>query len=210
MNIFFILASMCVLAALFSKEKIGWYLLAFGGYMLYFNGGLRAITYYSWNMGMYQWLLLLAFLLGILILIAEFYIPSFGILLLIGVSLILWSLYQYEGSLMHVMLMLISTSFVLSLMGYLLCRRGDKLQLSTNLVLKSQPGSDNLFDQEDYPQQVQGIVVSDLRPVGKGRIDGELIEMIAITDYIPKGDTVRVKYIKKDTAYVEPFNHREE
>lgn len=210
MKIFFILSSMCVLAALFSKDKILWYLIAIVGYILYFNGGLKAATQYTWTMGSYQWLLFFGYMFGLIILIAEIYIPSFGILSVIGTGLTLWSLYQFEGSVMSLVLLIISTAVALGLLTYILYKRGDSLQLSKDLVLESQTIHHQALQTSPQESQEIGQVISDLRPVGKGKIQGEIVEMVALSDYIEAGQTVQVKYTRQGRAYVELLSHGEE
>lgn len=203
MDILFILGSLSVLSALFMKRKTFMILVAVGCYLLYFNGGLSAIVNYTWYMNGTRWLLFMSFLLGMLLLVAEVYLPSFGLLTIFGTGLTLWSLYQREGNMVSVILLIISTALILGFMTYYLYQQGHRWQFSRKLVLNEASKNTRSEETITHPTPLQGQVTSDLRPVGKGVVDGKLVVMSSVSDFIPCGTPVIVKFIKNKTYYVE-------
>lgn len=161
--------------------------------------------------GAYFWiissnlLLFLVFALGVLLIIIELYVPDFGIIGLIGLSAIiytLWSEYHDFSTLTLVLLAMFFTGFIT---GLIYIKSGRNLVLSPGFVLnesiRTDQSSTKLKEKSDLVGR-EGVTLTDLRPVGKAKIDEEFYEVISDEDFINTGSTITVVKVRGTQIYV--------
>jgi membrane-bound ClpP family serine protease len=136
-------------------------------------------------------------LLGGLVLIAEFLLPSAGILTVLALGLFGYSIYSVFA---HVsfragMIMLAVDLFFIPFLIYI----GFQIIGRTPIALKNRlASSDGVTMQEGAVRSLAGktgTVIQDCRPSGKIDIEGKKYDAVANGEYLQKGTAVRVHEI---------------
>ena len=153
--------------------------------------------------------LILFFLAGFGLLLAEAFMPGFGIAGVLGVVLEVLAIYcvfQNYG----LAPALIFTLLVLALIGltvFLSCRSAMKGRLSkSDLVLKDAQHPDSDQARKTLTPYVgrEGITVTPLRPAGQIEVDGVRLNAAGGGDFLEKGVRVRVTGTGGDHVLVRP------
>ncbi|MBG9984655.1 hypothetical protein HYO62_07070 [Aerococcaceae bacterium DSM 111022] len=182
-----------LITAMFNRPSVMYLILsavAFGTYFWIISSNL---------------LLFLVFALGILLIIVELYVPDFGIMGLIGLGAIiytLWSEYHDFSTLVLVLLAILFTGFIT---GMIYLKSGRNLVLSPGFVLNEaiQTGqsAEKLQKKADLIG-LEGETITDLRPVGKAKINAEYYEVISDEDFINSGTPIKVIKVRGTQIYV--------
>ncbi|MDN6626864.1 MAG: hydrolase [Pisciglobus halotolerans] len=156
---------------------------------------LASFTAYFVLSDMSEWYTILIFIAGILLLVLEGFIPSFGLVGIAGFGLILLGLYQSLGD-FSLALRDASIALVLSFgLIVLLIRQGYSLTNLNKLVLKSDLTTERGFltskDQSSLLQQ-KGTTITFLRPAGKAEFDGVVYDVLSEGLQIDAGTEVEV------------------
>lgn len=187
----FILAVISLISVLFTDKKILFSILtiALFGFFYYQN----SIHNVADNMT------IVTFVMGISLLAIEIFIPSFGVIGIIGTILTVYSvLDSYENSEIGIaVLVLSSLAIILTVTIYV------KLGFSNNLfdtfVLKNENSSDRGYNsKKDYRDLVgkNGISKTILRPTGRVEIDGNTYDAKSDSDFIGKDKEIEVVAIR--------------
>ncbi len=146
--------------------------------------------------------------LGALVLIAEFVLPSAGILTVIAASLIGYSLYMvFTGiSTFAGYMFILADIFVLPAVVF----AGFKLMAASPVTLKT-----SLSRAAGYSSQAEilsgwlnktGEAITDLRPAGTARIDGKRVDVVSRGEYISKGSLIRVTTVEGNRVVVREIS----
>ncbi|MCP4719147.1 MAG: serine protease [Desulfobacteraceae bacterium] len=144
-------------------------------------------------------------ILGILVILAEIFIPSLGILTAIALGLLSYSLYQVFTT--------ISTSVGLVFLGFdllaipILVILGMKILAASPLSLKNKLSSkEGVVSQasglEGYRDK-QGKSVTNLRPAGTALINGKRLDVVTDGDYIEANTPIIVTGVTGNQIIVE-------
>jgi membrane-bound ClpP family serine protease len=146
--------------------------------------------------------------LGALVLIAEFVLPSAGILTVIAAFLIGYSLYMvFSGiSTFAGYMFILADIFLLPAVVF----AGFKLMASSPVTLKT-----SLSRDAGYSSQSEilagwlgktGEAITDLRPAGTAKIDGNRVDVVSRGEYISKGSMVRVTMVDGNRVVVREIS----
>ncbi|CZR05741.1 NfeD family protein [Trichococcus ilyis] len=187
--LFLVIGSLCLVFMLFTSRYYlfgGAAILSFLLYFLYFGSG--------------NWLTLLLFLFGILLLVAELFIPDFGLVgvagfLLIAAGLFLNNEHIFESVLDVSLAIIISgiTTSVLLKKGYKFLPGRSKLILDTSLNRERGYSSSN--DYSAYLGMI-GTAKTTLRPAGKAAIGGVVLDVVSDGKIIFEGKQVQVVQVE--------------
>lgn len=145
------------------------------------------------------WLTLVLFLFGILLLIAEIFIPDFGLIGITGILLIGFGYFSNRtdlwGSIMDLSLALI----IAVITAYVLIRKGYGFLPGQHLILGSSlQGERGYSTAKNYQEFLhkKGVAVTTLRPSGKVEVDGIILDVVSDGMVIQEGSDVEVIHIE--------------
>lgn len=187
----FILAVISLISVLFTEKKIlfGILTIALFGFFYYQNS--------VYNMA--DSMTIVTFVMGISLLALEIFIPSFGVIGIIGAILTIYSVIDsYENSGIGLAILVTSAlAIVLTVTIYV------KLGFSNNLfdsyVLNNENSSKRGYNsKKDYKDLVgkTGITKTILRPTGRIDIDGRSYDAKSNSDFIAKDKEIEVDAIR--------------
>lgn len=150
------------------------------------------------------------FLIGLISIIVEFFVPAAGLIGIIGGGLIIGSVvsaYLNNGFLtgsVFLFCALILTPLIILFYFRIMpkTRLGKKLILNTN---QSRETGFTSFNQEKYRnlKGSTGIVIQGMRPVGTVEIDGQNYTALTNGEYIEQGITIKVFKVEGNRVFVE-------
>lgn len=187
----FILAVISLISVLFTNKKIlfGILTVILFGFFYYQNS----------KVNMADNMTILTFIMGISLLSLEIFIPSFGVIGIIGTILTIYSvLDSYENSGTGiVVLILAALAIVLTVTIYV--KLGFSNNLFDNFILKNENSSKRGYNsKKDYSDLIGkfGLSKSILRPTGRVLIDDVTYDAKSDSDFIEKEKEVEVVAVK--------------
>lgn len=157
---------------------------------------LGAFITYFWVLNTGTWLTMTLFALGIVLLILELLLPTFGLLALLGAGAVYGSFYLSNGSWQAALVDGTVGLIIGAVNVYILTKLGYRLPLTKRLVLKTanHPVTPTIrSDHSHVRPHLTATTLTALHPVGKIRLEsGRLIDARAETGYIEAGITVEV------------------
>lgn len=174
----------------------------------FLGGGVAVLAFltYFFIFGTGQWLYLLLFFLGLALIILELFIPSAGLVGVVGFGFLLAGLLFNSASMAATALNLL-VAFVLSVVAVLtVLKMGYRFRFGEKFVLRSALGRQEGYrptgkDYRIYLHQT-GSTLTPLRPVGKALIGGDEVEVIAPNSMIDAQQSVTVYRVDGSTLYV--------
>lgn len=161
--------------------------MGIGALLLFFYG------HYAAGLAGYESMVL--FILGVILIIAEFYLPG-GIAGLLGVVAIVGSILMAGGNVVHMGISVIIALFLASLSIIIMVKVfGKRMNIFKRLIL-----TDSTSTESGYVSNVnrleligrEGITVTALRPSGTVNVDDERLDVVAEGNFIEKGTAVKV------------------
>lgn len=146
--------------------------------------------------------------MGALVLIAEFVLPSAGILTFIAASLIGYSLYIVftDISTFAGMMFVLADLFVLPVAVF----AGFKLMASSPVTLKTALSRDAGYTSQSEALAgwlgKTGEAITDLRPAGTAKIEGKRVDVVSRGEYINKGSLIRVTAVDGNRVVVREIS----
>lgn len=144
-------------------------------------------------------------IMGLLVIIAEIFIPSLGLLTVIALGIFIYSLY--------IVFTTISTTVGMVFAGLdivlvpVLIIGGMKILARSPLALKRELSKkDGVVSQkEDYDAyiDVEGLSITDLRPAGMAEINGQRLDVVADGEYIEAKTPIIVTGVTGNRIVVE-------
>lgn len=149
----------------------------------------------------------LIFLLGVLFLIIELYVPDFGFMGILGFLTIIYSLYEKIGNLSELVILIISLISVVVLVIIIGLKLGYSLAIGPQLILQKSLNKASVSPKNEFNSKLinwEGTVVEDLRPVGKVKFlqDNEVREVISHDGMIGINEHVYVYQVSGNQLYV--------
>ena len=173
-----------------------------------FIGVVASLLFFGsqWLTGVAGWFEIILFVIGILLLVIELYIPGFGFWGISGIGCIALSVFMTLGGNMAAITML-SLSFVAAMVAFLVILKFlPSSKVWNKLILKEaetlQAGFSSSDDYSNYLGR-EGIVHTLLRPAGIVIIDGLSINVVSEGQYIEPGTTVKVVSIEGNRIVVQ-------
>ena len=171
--------------------------LFFGGHMLTRIGA--------------EWAFLL-FILGLgLIALEVFVIPGFGVAGVLGITLMLGSVffvfdkaYEFRTAVMWLSVSVILTAGLAILAAFLLPETQIFQRLALSTVMDTEMGyhSSSPEDFQGYLGQ-SGVALTPLRPSGTARIADKRVDVVTVGDFIPRDSNVKVVEVEGSKVFVE-------
>jgi len=135
------------------------------------------------------------FVLGLLLLIAEMFMPGFGIaggtgLVLLITGIILTARTPFEAAMMVLFLILL-TALVLAV----ILRSAKKGKLAKKMILHSAARHENGFRTSSDTSGLvglEGVALTVLRPAGSGGFDGQRLDVVTEGVFLDKGTKIRI------------------
>ena len=155
------------------------------------------------------WLTFMLFLFGILLLIAEVFIPDFGLIGIIGIGMIGFGYFSNRtdlwGSLVDLSLALI----IAVVTAYILLRKGYRFVPGQKLILASAlQGERGYSTGKNYQEFLfqQGHARTVLRPAGKAEVNGTILDVVSDGKVIQEGTKVEVVKVEGIKIIVRELN----
>lgn len=133
-------------------------------------------------------------IIGIIIVIAEIFIPSGGLLAVIALSFLGYSLYILflKVSFFAGICFLLADIIIVPVVVVYGLKALSNSSLALKKTLSSKDGvCSQSFDLKNYIKK-QGVALTDLRPAGVARIDGKRVDVVSFGEYIEKDSIVYV------------------
>jgi len=145
-------------------------------------------------------------MVGIIVIILEFIIPSAGLLAIIAIASLGYSItLAFQLSDRIGIYFVIADLFLIPICIMI----GSKLLAKSPLTLrKTLDKKDGVVSQDMELVKLigkQGIVVNTLRPAGRAEIDGQSFDVVSTGDYIEKGEEVIVSEVDGNRIVVKPI-----
>lgn len=183
-----------ILALLTPQSKLGATvtLLSFAGYFTL--------------VGLNEWFPILLFVLGLLLVVFEIFIPDFGILGIFGFLLLIGGLYMTLGDIGQAIRDLSLAVLVAAALVFYLFKQGysfynwNRLVLNTNLGRKENSSSqDTKLSQPVFEVGMEGVAVTPLRPSGKalfGKEEKNELDVLSASGHVEKGTPVVIEKVQ--------------
>ena len=141
---------------------------------------------------------------GLLVIIAEMLLPSGGILALIAAALLGYSLYAVFTTLSFDagMVVILADIIILPIVALIGLKMLARSPLSLHSSLRRSEGVVSYDEKLSELTGKEGIALTNLRPSGAIRIEGNRIDVITRGDYIEKGETVKVLKVEGSRVVV--------
>ncbi len=157
----------------------------------------------------------LAFLLGLALIALEvFVIPGFGVAGIIGIILMLGSVffvfknaYEFGTAVQWLSLSVITTCSLAILAAWMLPKTGAFRRFALPIVMDANMGyhSAGSEDFQSYLGKI-GVALTPLRPAGKARIDNKRVDVITEGDFIARDTKVKVLDVEGPKIFVEALD----
>lgn len=133
-------------------------------------------------------------LAGILVIIAEIIIPSGGLLSLMAIGLIGYSLYFVFTMMPHstAMVFILADIFIIPLAVYIGLKLLAKSPATLNTSLSREKGFVSQSPELEKYIGMEGEVISDLRPSGTASINGKRLDVVTRGEYLEKSSKIIV------------------
>ena len=152
-----------------------------------------------------EWIVPLIFqFAGLLVIVAEVMLPSGGILTIIALGLLGYSIYlvftgiSFDAGVMIVIADLILLP-IIAIIGFKMLA---KSPLSLQSSLQRSAGVVSYDEKLSELVGKEGVAVTNLRPSGTVKIDNVRVDVVSRGDYIEKGETVRVLKVEGSRVVV--------
>ncbi len=135
--------------------------------------------------------------IGIALIFAELFVPG-GVLGTVGAIMVIWALTLMTDTFIGLLLAILVSFTIIGIVIYILIKIIPKERMRNTLILSSSLNKDEGYisskDLQSYTGKV-GIAESTLRPTGKAKIEGRILDVVSEDKLIEKGKMVKVTYV---------------
>ena len=135
--------------------------------------------------------------IGIALIFAELFVPG-GVLGTVGAIMVIWALTLMTDTFIGLLLAILVSFTIIGIIIYILITIIPKERMRNTLILSSSLNKDEGYisskDLQSYTGKV-GIAESTLRPTGKAKIEGRILDVVSEDKLIEKGKMVKVTYV---------------
>lgn len=140
---------------------------------------IGSLVGYFYFAGVDSWIPIALFILGLVLMILEVFIPDFGLIGMLGISSVALGIYYTVGD-VSLMVRDLSVALIVSvILLFILIRNGYSLSNFNKIVLKTNSKETNDREESEAQDQVHvgmvGVASTPLRPSGKASFDGHTI-----------------------------------
>ena len=138
--------------------------------------------------------------IGVLLLVAEMFIPGFGVAGAMGMIAIFVAILLQIGNPVGILFMAALVLFIIAIGLMLFSRMASRGKLSkSRIVLKEHIDSESTnLSNKNYQSYVGsvGVAVTPLRPAGKAVFDGASLDVVTSGEFLPEGARVQVARVE--------------
>ncbi|HEX3019379.1 MAG TPA: NfeD family protein [Chitinispirillaceae bacterium] len=147
-------------------------------------------------------------LLGIVVIIAEFILPSAGMLTIAALGLFGYSLFMVFSSISITagFIFLVIDLIMVPVLIWIGIRILAASPATLKTTLKSDDGVTVLFQDHQTLLGMDGMAVTDLRPAGTAIINGKRYDVVSNGEYIKKSTTIKVTAVNGNRIVVKVNN----
>ena len=131
--------------------------------------------------------------IGIALIFAELFVPG-GVLGTVGAIMVIWALTLMTDTFIGLLLAILVSFTIIGIIIYILIKIIPKERMRNTLILSSSLNKDEGYisskDLQSYTGKV-GIAESTLRPTGKAKIEGRILDVVSEDKLIEKGKMVK-------------------
>ena len=151
------------------------------------------------------WLHYFVFVLGIILLVIEIYIPGFGIAGILGVAATVGALYWYIDDIYQVLLYIAIILLEVLFIAYMFIKLKKPILLGPGFVLETalnKPLGFSANKDLSFLQSEVGMALTDLRPVGRAQFGEDIYDVISELDMITRETKIIVIRVEGSKIYV--------
>lgn len=181
----------------------------------YMLGGIVVAGSFLLYFGLYDngsWLSLVLFALGTVLIISEVFLPTYGILGVVGLLIGAWGLMGQTADIGDAVVDLTIGVVVGIVAFYILVKLGYRIPFNDQIVLNTSLNRERGYQSQsvsvaDYVSQ-EAITLTPLRPTGKATFsDGNILEVMSDNEVIGSDEQVVVVRIRNNQLLVRRVNH---
>ena len=150
--------------------------------------------------------------IGIALIFAELFVPG-GVLGTVGAIMVIWALTLMTDTFIGLLLAILVSFTIIGIIIYILIKIIPKERMRNTLILSSSLNKDEGYisskDLQSYTGKV-GIAESTLRPTGKAKIEGRILDVVSEDKLIEKGKMVKVTYVDGTKVLVREMEGEKE
>ncbi|WP_157950236.1 NfeD family protein [Vallitalea okinawensis] len=151
-----------------------------------------------------EYISMMLLIIGIILLIIEIFIPSFGIWGGLGIVATIAGIILFADTLVEGIIILLLVTCLLSIIIYFSVKWIAKK--NKTLILKESLGEDNkIYDDLKFFIGKKGITTTALRPSGNADFDGVKLDVLSKGDFIKSGKQVEVVEIQGTKIIVKEY-----
>lgn len=181
----------------------------------YMLGGIVVAGSFLLYFGLYDngsWLSLMLFALGTVLIISEVFLPTYGILGVVGLLIGAWGLMGQTADIGDAVVDLTIGVVVGIVAFYILVKLGYSIPFNDQIVLNTSLNRERGYQSQsvsvaDYVSQ-EAMTLTPLRPTGKATFsDGNILEVMSDNEVIGSDERVVVVRIRNNQLLVRRVNH---
>ena len=181
----------------------------------YMLGGIVVVGSFLLYFGLYDngsWLSLMLFALGTVLIISEVFLPTYGILGVVGLLIGAWGLMGQTADIGDAVVDLTIGVVVGIVAFYILVKLGYGIPFNDQIVLNTSLNRERGYQSQsvsvaDYVLQ-EAMTLTPLRPTGKATFsDGNILEVMSDNEVIGSDEQVVVVRIRNNQLLVRRVNH---
>jgi len=147
--------------------------------------------------------------IGLVFLIAEIFIPGFGIAGIIGIIIFIIGILLTVNTIFEALIMFLFLLLILAIVLIIVIRSATRGRLSKKLILNADVGVEDGFtaveDMKVFLDK-EGMAVSTLRPAGIGVFNGVRLDIVTKGDFIEEGTKIKIVAVEGRRIVVEKTN----
>lgn len=166
-----------------------------------FITAIASLSGYFYLAGLYSWTPVILFVIGIVCIVLEIFIPDFGLIGILGLVSVAFGLYYTTGDFGSMIRDLSLALVVSTILILILIRKGYSFSNLNKLILKTSSQQTRGIDETEEKIQVKvgmiGEAVTPLRPSGKVTFDHQKkdFDVLSSHGHIPSGTKVTIQEI---------------
>jgi membrane-bound ClpP family serine protease len=148
------------------------------------------------------------FILGLILLIVEMFIPGFGIAGGTGLALLILGIILTARTPFEAFVMVIILVFVVALVLAVILRSAKRGKLSKKLILWSSARHEEGFSTSSDTSPLlgkEGIALTVLRPAGSGEFEGKRLDVVTDGTFLESGTKIKIVRTEGRRIVVEPI-----
>lgn len=153
------------------------------------------------------WIYFLVLLVGLLLMVLELFLPSFGAVGVIGIAMTLLGVGMTSSNPSVTLLNMCYAISIAIIFAMILLKMGYRMHMGRGLVLNERLTRDKGFQsfQQDYARYLNqtGMTLTSLRPVGRAQFQNDILEVLSLGEMIEENKPVVVYRVEGNKLFVK-------